>query len=216
MPINNPFQASPNPSYLYAHVSFTINEWHKKVKYPLLKPPASTETSRHICKPHDSSDNNILFGLILCLYSHCSTCICYARLLVIDFENYNIGLGDTLLYLRAPHYTDMLELHNTRQMLELHTKSSSSKVGTLMIDGKKLKTASVLHRKTNGDTLVYDGMRILMLKAHCVVDDSKTRFISFGKKRLLFVKKLYAKLLSGELDYQVLYMKIKKQQYDFV
>lgn len=94
-------------------------------------------------------------------------------------------------------------------MLMLETETPGSKTGTLVLDCGKRKLVSILDRKTNGDTLIYDGFQVMILHAQSVVLASTSRLLSCGQKRLALVKRLYSKILSGEIDYNYIQRRIK-------
>merc|ERR1712107_764774 len=91
-----------------------------------------------------------------------------------------------------------------RQMnqLVLRLETDASKVG-MLVRGDRESKVSVLHKNAKGDTLVHDGKRIFMLPAHSVRIDQGPAVSEdvVGKERLKLVQSLYAKLVSGELDY---------------
>ena len=71
-----------------------------------------------------------------------------------------------------------------------------SKEGVLLLPLKEPRKVTIVHRKRNGDVLVQDGPRLLMIASHAV----ETAVENEGKRLLALVKSVYAKFSSGELD----------------
>lgn len=95
-------------------------------------------------------------------------------------------------------------------VLRLHVESSTSKSGVLLNGSRKSKV-SIIHRKKNGDALLHDGKRVFMLPAASISEGAPERSEDqSGKQRLVMVKSLYAKFISGELDYNVIRREIER------
>lgn len=88
---------------------------------------------------------------------------------------------------------------------------SFDKIGTLIL-GNQFKSVSILHRNPNGDALIFDGTKIFMMQTPFIVEHSSSDSSSCDKERIMLVKKLYKKLLAGEIDDQVLRTEIMKRQ----
>lgn len=95
--------------------------------------------------------------------------------------------------------------------LVLRLETDASKVGVL-VRGERETKVSILHKNIKGDTLVHDGKRIFMLPAQSVrtAQCPAASEDVVGKKRLKLVQSLYAKLVSGELDYSFIRSEIER------